>query len=97
MASGVHSTRGGKRREGPSVYWENIIYPQPRRDTRQRIRSSIICDLNTLLRRFGVYTYYTPGRRIDPCSEEGLRICARLGMQPSLSQSPYAATVGNLA
>jgi len=74
------------------IYYDQFITQKPREITREQVRTSIVCDLHTILKRLGVYSYYSPGRRIDPTSDEGLRICARLGMQPISSQPTQAAT-----
>ena len=66
------------------MFYEYLfVPPPPYRITRAEMCSQITCDLRTILKRFGIYSYWTPGRHIDPRSDEGLRICERIGFPPS--------------
>ena len=64
------------------IYYDQFITQKPREITREQVRTSIVCDLHTILKRLGVYSYYSPCKHIAPSSEEGLSICKRLGIPP---------------
>lgn len=64
------------------IYYDQFITQKPREITREHIQLRAVMDLHTLLKRFGIYSYYSPVKHIAPSSEEGLSICKRLGIPP---------------